>query len=166
LEKELSIERPESERRLLVEQRAGHLQAAIEQYGRAIAAFERIREHQRTPPEREAIKYARLWRADAAFELELYPRAIEMYADVVDRYAGEPACLVALIQIVNSYAAMGDYQAARTAQNRARTLLKELPDEVFDEGLLDMDREAWARWLDWDHVLTAEAAAPESDDAP
>src|SRR5690606_36352615 len=62
LEKELSIERPESERRLLVEQRAGHLQAAIEQYGRAIAAFERIREHQRTPPDREAIKYARLWR--------------------------------------------------------------------------------------------------------
>ena len=63
--------------------------------------------------------------------------------------------MVSLVQIINTYAEMGDIRAARAAQNRARRQLKDMPEEAFNDGLLN--QAAWEDWLSWERTLDEEA---------
>lgn len=71
--------------------------------------------------------------------------------------------LIALIQIVNSYCELGEYDKARTANERAKVHLERIPDEAFNDPNLPMDRDHWRRWLEWTGQLSnVESAAVDT----
>ncbi len=162
---ELAQERPEAERLRLSQTRSEHLQAAGVNYARAIEGYEAIAPHKRSPEVRQNLKFAAFWQADCAFDQGLYQEAIRLYSGVVDRYSEDATAIVALIQIVNCYAELNDLPAARTAQNRAWRLLRDLPPTAFDKSPLPLDRDAWERVLRSNRfaegsLTSAEGASP------
>lgn len=146
-------------RRSLPNVRERFLGQAQDEYDVAIAGFESMSPASRSALDNELLKNALLWRADCAFDLGEYDDSIRMYSDFADRYTQDPATLVALIQVVNAYAEIGKFDAARTAQNRARKVLAAMPDDAFERGLLPASRDVWERWLSWGIVLDDTANA-------
>lgn len=144
---ELAQERPEAERLRLNRTRSEHLDAAGANYVFAIEGYEATPPHKRSPEVRQNLKFAAFWQADCAFDQGLFHEAIRLYSGVVDRYSEDATAIVALIQIVNCYAELGDLPAARTAQNRAWRLLRDLPATAFEKSPLPLDRDAWERVL-------------------
>ncbi|MBC24555.1 MAG: hypothetical protein CMJ32_11675 [Phycisphaerae bacterium] len=88
-----------------------------------------------------------LYRADARFEQGLFAKALELYEAVQIRQHQEGVGLIALIQVVNCHELLGQPQLATSAHARALARLQQLPDEVFQDGAVIFDREAWSRWL-------------------
>lgn len=122
---------------------------------RAIEMFEDVRDGLgakqaalRTALEDVQLRNAYFYLGDCAFDLGEHERAIAFYSASRNRYPRDPAVLVALIQIVNAYVAMGDLRSARTANVRARDFYASLPDDVWDDPNLPMGRREWERWLD------------------
>lgn len=139
---------PQSERDTLVALREERLRSAHGMY-EEICASAVLREEKRlSASERAAIRNAFFYRGDAAFDLGEFDAAIEAYDVAANRYAGDPASLVAMIQIVNAYAQTGRVEEARTANERARQRFRELPPEAFNRPDLPIDRAHWERWLD------------------
>ena len=121
----------------------------------AIALFEEVRDGLsakpaaiRTALEDVHLRNAHFYLGDCAFDLGEHDRAIAYYSASRNRYPRDPAVLVALIQIVNSYVEMGDLRSARTANERARDFYASLPDDVWDDPNLPMGRRDWERWLE------------------
>jgi tetratricopeptide (TPR) repeat protein len=85
---------------------------------------------------------------DCAFDLGEYETAIHHYDAARERYPKDPASLVAMIQIVNAYLEMGDAKRAETANNRAKAFYASLPESVWSDPDLPMDKDDWQRWLD------------------
>lgn len=135
-----------------------HLQQAEELFAQVSEA------HREGKPvfEQEMIRRAALYRADCAFELQQFERAVSLYDQAWRDYSGHQSSMYALIQIVNCYNAMGDQERAQSAHHRALVRLRQLPDDAFGapDGL--MDRAAWERWLEQNPVAPAArtAAAP------
>ena len=50
---------------------------------------------------------------------------------------------------VNAYCALGKVSEAKTANERAKWLLKKMPAEAFAEGGFTMPKEYWDKWLTW-----------------
>lgn len=144
---ELAMERPEAERIQLTQTRMTHLDAASTHYATAIEGYEAIPPYKRSAEIIQNLKFASFWRADCAFDQGAYQEAIRLYSGVADRYSEDATAIVALIQIVNAYAALNDIPAARTAQNRAWRLLRDLPPSAFESGPLPLNRDAWERVL-------------------
>jgi tetratricopeptide (TPR) repeat protein len=94
-------------------------------------------------------RLAWFYRADCLFDLGEYAAAIELYDQAAFRYQDDPSALSAYVQIVNSYVAMGQPSDARTANERAKWLLRRMPPEKFRDGSLTLDREQWQAWLEW-----------------
>jgi len=144
---ELATERPEAERLRLSQTRMAHLDTARKNYDEAIAGYEAIAPHKRSLEQQQNLKFATFWRADCAFDQGAYQEAIRLYFGVADQSPQDATALVALIQIVNAYTALNDIPAARTAQNRAWQLLRDMPSSAFDRGPLPLNRDAWERVL-------------------
>ncbi len=103
-----------------------------------------------------ALRNAYFYLGDCAFDLGEYDEAIRYYDRARDRYDGEPASLVAMVQIVNAYIAKGEMGRARTANERARRFYTSIPDEVWTDPNLPMDRRDWERWLDSSAVILSQ----------
>ncbi len=144
--------------------RAESLRESMKHYEQVIARLERLTAEGLDAQQSQALMHAFLWRADAAFALEQFDAAIRMYAEIADRYRGSEVGLVSLIQIVNAYVALGEDEAAQTAQARARRMLAEVPDEAFRDGSLPGSREIWERWLAWDLGLESAVASAGGSD--
>ena len=65
------------------------------------------------------------------------------------RYQDDPSALSAYVQIVNSYCALGRFDEARTANERAKVLLKKMPPDSFADGSFAMPKDYWQEWLKW-----------------
>ena len=94
-------------------------------------------------------RLAHFYRADCLFDLGRYAEAVDAYEAAAFRYRDDPSALAAHVQIVNAHVAQGDAEAARTANERAKWLLRRLPPESFRDGALTLDRGNWERWLAW-----------------
>jgi len=139
---------PESQRRELERVRRDRLRQAMGEYERVALRTGSPLDTHISGVEANAIRNAFFFRADCAFDLGEYDRAIEFYDAAAQRYSDDPASLVAMVQIVNAYAATDRWTEARTAHERARQRFRELPPEAFDRPDLPMDRRHWERWLD------------------
>lgn len=127
--------------------------ARRERLSRSGELFARVRDRLEHRAHATALDELRLRNAyfyigDTAFDLGRYEEAIRMYDAARERYARDPASLVALTQIVASYLAIGDMDRARATNARAVAFHASLPDSVWEDPTLPMTREAWARWLD------------------
>ncbi len=94
-------------------------------------------------------KLSTFYRADCLYDLGKYEDAIKLYQQAAFRYQDDPAALSAYVQIVNSYCALGKLDDARTANERAKWILKRMPPEAFKEGDYSMPKKYWDDWLKW-----------------
>ncbi len=101
----------------------------------------------------ERLRNALFFRAECAYELgkhdsAYFEQAIGAYDAVAQKYADDPASLVALVQIVNCYDAMGRPFQAQTAHQRAKARLRDLPAEAWRTSKIPMSRQQWEDWLE------------------
>lgn len=107
----------------------------------------------------DMIRRAALYQADCAFDLGRYEQAIQLYDYAARQYSAHACSMYALIQIVNSYSAVGDAERAAAAHQRALARLRQLPESAFAAPDSLMDRAAWERWLEQTPVLPSRTAA-------
>jgi len=137
---------PDAERQRLSVGRESSLRSALAEFERVRRDFEVLK--RRTPLEDTCLRNTYFYLGECAFELDEHEDAIRFYAAAKERYPRDPASLVAMVQIVGAYQAMGELEKARTANARARAFFESLPDDVWNDPTLPMGREAWQRWLD------------------
>jgi tetratricopeptide (TPR) repeat protein len=121
---------------------------------KARALFDRaIETYRRTPPsgavDKLYFKLAHFYRADCVFDLGQYEESIKLYDNAAFRYQDDPSALAAYVQIVNAYCALGKVPEAKTANERAKWLLRKMPAEAFADGGFTMPKEYWDKWLQW-----------------
>ncbi|CAA9405477.1 MAG: hypothetical protein AVDCRST_MAG64-1962, partial [uncultured Phycisphaerae bacterium] len=126
------------------------LTRAGEFYGRVIDHFKR------STPVAEAeqlyCKLSHFYQADCLYDLGEYRKAIRLYDAAAGRYQNDPSALAAYVQIVNAYCALGKLPEARTANERAKWMLRKMPAGAFDgagNGGPPMPKEYWEQWLKW-----------------
>ncbi|MFG0274530.1 MAG: tetratricopeptide repeat protein [Phycisphaerales bacterium] len=163
LEETLREGLPSAERRQIEQERADRLARAQALYEEVRSGLEAKAPAIRTDLDRLTLRNAYFYRADCAFDQGLYDEAIRLYDAAAQRYADEPASLVAMMQIVNCYIALERWPEARTANARARRRLAEIPDSALDARDLPLDRRHWERWLESSERLTQRAEADEGD---
>jgi len=152
---------PASERRRIDLARAERLEQAQSLYDLVRQGVESQNPAVMTDLDRLTLRNAYFYRADCAFDRGLYEEAIRLYDAAAQRYADEPASLVAMMQIVNCYIALERWPEARTANARARRRLAEIPDEALDARDLPLDRRHWERWLESSERLTQRAGVDD-----
>jgi tetratricopeptide (TPR) repeat protein len=127
--------------------RRERLKLARGKFDEAIEAFRKV------PPANDVdklyLKLAHFYRADCVFDLGQFDEAIKLYDGAAFRYQDDPSALAAYVQIVNAYCALGKFEEAKTANERAKWLLKKMPAERFDGGGFNMPKEYWEKWLNW-----------------
>lgn len=148
---------PETTRRSLTTLRQRRLEGAMALYQTVLEGL-RVRPRDRLSElEKMHLRNAMFYRADCAFDLGRYDEAIAWYDEAAQRFAEEPASLVAMIQIVNAYVAQGRWRQAETANERARQRLEELPDEALERADLPLDARYWERWFESSAKLVAQS---------
>ncbi|MEM0983795.1 MAG: tetratricopeptide repeat protein [Planctomycetota bacterium] len=138
----------ESEARLLSDEREGHLTKAMTLFEQVRADLGEKSEARLGELEMIALRNSYFYLGDCAYDLGDPDTAIAHYSAARTAYPGDPAVLVALIQVVNAFLDKGEIQSARTAHERAKDFFKSLPEEVWDDPNLPLTREDWQRWLD------------------
>lgn len=133
-----------------------HRRTAIDRYEQSIEILSKRPGSSLGIFESIALRNAYFYLGDCAFDLGEYDRAITYYDQARDRYVDDPASLVAMIQIVNAYLETGQVGRARTANERAKRFYAMMPDEVWDDPALPMDRRDWERWLNSNTELFAQ----------
>jgi tetratricopeptide (TPR) repeat protein len=123
--------------------------------GLARTLYDRVIEHYRatrTPLrdlDRLYMKLSHFYRADCVNDLGNYLEAIKLYDDAAFRYQDDPSALSAYVQIVNANVALGRMDEARAANERAKWMLRRMPQDVFDVSSLAMRKKEWEQWLKW-----------------
>lgn len=148
IDKQLTDAMPVSDRQDLQTLRRERLAEAQSLYDKVRSALERVETERLTKVQQLILRNAIFYRADCAYDLGDHEAAIRLYDAAAQRYAADPASLVAMIQIVNCYAAQGKMREARTAHSRAQMRLRELPDAAWQAAMTPMDRRHWERWLE------------------
>ncbi|MBZ0171788.1 MAG: tetratricopeptide repeat protein, partial [Phycisphaerales bacterium] len=143
---------------LLADERSGHLRRAIELFTGVRDELSGRDPRTLSQVEKTYLRNAFFYLGDCAFDLRSFEEAIEYYGMARSSYPGEPAVLVALIQIVNAYIELGDTRSARTANERAKAFYQSLPPEVWDDPNLPLGRREWERWLNSNAKLYEEVA--------
>ena len=95
-------------------------------------------------------RLALFYRGDCLFELDepkTLAEALAVFRQAAARYQGQPAALVAQVQIANIYLRQGKITEAARAVERARWLLASIPDRMFAEQVDGMNRAQWGRYL-------------------
>lgn len=105
-------------------------------------------------PDENAALFERLalyYRGDCLFELnepETLEEALATYREASARYEQQPAALTAQVQIANILLRLGRLTEAARAIERARWLLRNVPEENFGAAVDGADRSYWQHYLD------------------
>jgi len=138
------------ERQQLAEARTQWLQQAREQFDKVIAQFEaRLDAGPIGELDGLYLRNSYFFRADCAFDLGDYERAVELYDAAALRYRDQPEAVAAYVQTVNCYLRLNRPDQARSANERAKWLLRKLPAEAFARRPLPLDKRYFAAWLEW-----------------
>lgn len=155
--REPSAESP-GERRRIDLLRREHLRTALELFERVAAALDSSPQDSLNELQLDLMRSAYIHRADCAFHLGNFERAIVLYDEAARRFSDHHSSMHALIQIVNCYSELGDEGRAAAAHRRALVRLRQLRDDAFDAPDSLMDRQAWERWLNNTPVVPARSA--------
>ncbi len=164
---------PDQQRQLLLRTRQERLARAMDLYQQTIASLGARDPRTLSKLDRLQLRNAYFNIGECAFAQRDFEEAIRRYEAAREKYSGDPASLVALVQIVNCYVEMGDRDRAAAANARARRFYDSLPEASWSDPDLPMGREEWQRWLDSMQYLgvagseakTGQATAPESKEA-
>ncbi len=144
---------PLAERLRLEATEKERLIAALDAYTRVRDIIDGRGKGRPRPADAERLRNSLFFRAECAYELgrhdpAYFEQAISAYDAVAQKYADDPASLVALVQIVNCYDAMGRPFQAQTAQQRAKARLRDLPADAWKDARVPMSRQQWEDWLE------------------
>ncbi|MEX2213088.1 MAG: tetratricopeptide repeat protein [Phycisphaeraceae bacterium] len=153
IDQTLSEPLPQSKVREFQAERARRLDQALILHSQVVTQLGEMDQRDLTPIQLLYFRNAYFYRADCAFDLRRFEQAIELYDAAARRWHDHPASLVALVQMVNSYAELGQYQNARAVNLRARDHLRRIPEEAFNDPSLPMTRKHWQDWLTWSGKL-------------
>ncbi|MCX5661823.1 MAG: tetratricopeptide repeat protein [Planctomycetota bacterium] len=163
LDQSLAEPANQARRQALLTERTRRLEKAQELFSEVVAELESRPPSGRSPLEDLFLRNSFFYRADCAYDLRRYEQSIQLYDLAAKRWEDHPASLVALVQIVNAYCEMGMVSEAKVATKRARSMLKRIPEDAFNDPSLPMTREHWEDWLKWTSELglfgPAQAAA-------
>jgi len=128
--------------------------ARRQRLAKALDLFDRVISHHRDRPlskdiERAQLRLSHFYRADCAFDLGDYDRAIKHYDHAAFRYQDDASALAAYVQIVNANVALGRQAEARSANERAKWLLRRMPASAFSDGSFALSKAYWEQWLKW-----------------
>ncbi|GJQ28186.1 MAG: hypothetical protein HBSAPP03_00700 [Phycisphaerae bacterium] len=143
--KTLAAGLPDGTRRALQEERRVRLRRAAGLYEAARVEFDAV--PRRTMLEELSLRNAFFYKGDCAFDLGEFDDALRCYEAARERYAREPAALVAMTQMVSVLLAQGKAAQAADANARAKRFYESLPEQVWDDPTLPMSRADWERWL-------------------
>lgn len=79
---------------------------------------------------------------------EQYPKAIELYLAVANRYQNEPEVLDAYLQIAGAYRRMGEPQKTRGVAELAKAVLGRLPEDAPYTENTNRPRAEWVALFD------------------
>lgn len=97
--------------------------------------------------DQDYLEYSYLYRADCLYDLGDYDAAVKLYDAAATRFTQSITAIDAYVQIVNSYNALKQPAHAAAAAERARWLLKRVPDEAFKRSLLGLDRKYYDKFF-------------------
>ncbi|MHB1158249.1 MAG: tetratricopeptide repeat protein [Phycisphaerales bacterium] len=170
IDRKLAEPQSPSQRAKYQQERATRLADAQNAFDRVIDAYEKVGAAKLSPIQKLYLRNSYFYRADCAYNLRHYEGtdgAIALYDQAAAKYESDPSVLIAMIQIVNSYCELGQWDMARTVNERAKWYLSRIKDEAFNDPNLPMTRKQWQRWLDWTSELNAKRPpAPGSVPAP
>jgi tetratricopeptide (TPR) repeat protein len=158
MDRKLAGSLPPSQRAAMVAERAKRLDAAREDFDAVIITYEGQDPKTLAELPQLYLRNSYFYRADCAYDLRQFEGpdgSVELYNKALQRYEKHPSALVALVQIVNSYSELGQWDKARATNERAKEVLKRIPDGAFEDPTLPMSRQHWQRWLDWSSQLTS-----------
>ena len=153
IEQTLSEPLPQSKVREYQAERIRRLEQALILHSQVVTQLGEMDQRDLTPVQLLYFRNAYFYRADCAFDLRRFEQTIELYDAAARRWHDHPASLVALVQMVNAYAELGQYQNARAVNLRARDHLRRIPEEAFNDPSLPMTRKHWQDWLAWSGKL-------------
>lgn len=153
---------PQSDRDKLEADRIAHLRSAASLYDSVRLALEAKDPRTLTALEKIHLKNAYFYLGDCLLELRDYPAAIAACDAARQKYADDPAALIAMSQIVSAYIAQEKWAEARTANERARQQLARFPETVWQDPNLPMEKRHWEKWLD-DRRLLDQQATPGTE---
>jgi len=145
----------------VLQERKRRLERAQVHFNEAINQYEALDPAGLSPLDELYLRNAYFYQADCAYENQRFDQAVKLYDLAARRFEQHPASLVALVQKVNAYCEMGQFQQARVANENALWHLNRIPDEAFDDPSLPMTREHWEDWLRWSSELDAFADAAD-----
>jgi tetratricopeptide (TPR) repeat protein len=148
LNKALSESIPQARRAELENDRIKRLDMADANFERVRAALEGVPAERQTALEKVWLRNAYLYLGDVAFDRGDDELAVRRYDAARQAYPTDPASMIAMMQIVSSYARRGEWAKAATANERAKEQLAKLPKDAFDAPDLPMSRQHWERWLE------------------
>ncbi|MAE61541.1 MAG: hypothetical protein CMJ49_09320, partial [Planctomycetaceae bacterium] len=165
IEQRLTEPMPAYQKVELQSERQQRLESAIDLFPRTVAAYESRDLDSLDPEQQLYLRNSYFHRADAAYALRRFEGpggAIDLYDQARQRYEDDSVVLVALIQIVNCYCELGQFDRARTINEKAKWHLQRIDDDAFDDEDLFMQRQQWQRWLDWRTQLAANDSMNDS----
>ncbi|MEP0842640.1 MAG: tetratricopeptide repeat protein [Phycisphaerae bacterium] len=137
---------------------ARRLEAARDLYGQVIERIGRRDPAGLSELQRAYLKLSYLYAADSVFNLSQVGRtpATQPFADALALYeraawacAKEPIAMSAYVQMINCYLRMGRQERARMVLQRARWMLRNMPDEAFQQAAGLEERAFWEEYLAW-----------------
>ncbi len=144
----LQTELTPTRRREVEAVRSERLEGARRLFAAVRDELQGLADRRRTILEEEYLRNSYYFLGACAFDIGDFRGAIEAYDAARERYPSDPASLVAMVQIVNCYVELGEFERARTANERAKLFYQSLPEEVWNDPYLPMGRLEWQRWLD------------------
>lgn len=149
---------PQSQRQELEKARRLRRREAMRLYGLVRGVLEK-NEKSLSDLDKVYLRNAMFYQGDCAYDLGDYDAAIEYYDQARERFAAEPASLVAMVQIVNVYVQRGEWAKAITANQRAVQHLEKFNENAWAQPNLPMEKKHWTRWLDSRALLEQRAQA-------
>jgi tetratricopeptide (TPR) repeat protein len=154
IDQELKKEGSNEPREPLLKARSERLQRAAALFERAILAVDADPERPESPTERplsaieeEYLRTSYMDRANCYFALGEFSTAIKLYDAAATRFGQDATAVQAYIQIVNAYHALKQPAQATAAAERARWVLKRIPEAAFTSGPAPLSRQYYEELL-------------------
>ena len=94
-----------------------------------------------SPLQEEFLRTSYMDRAGCAYALGDFSAAIKLYDVAATRFSQDVTAVEAYLQIVNAYQAMKQPAQASAAAERARWVLKRIPEDAFGKGTVKLTRQ-------------------------
>lgn len=133
----------------MMTRRNERLRKAEELFGQVIAALSPLPTDGMSSVQKLHLQLSHTYRADCAFDLAEYRRALELYQEVVRVYSEEPAALAACLQMINCYESLGRVQEIGPALQRAEWLTDKIAPAEFESSLIRSKPEDWHKLFAW-----------------